>query len=74
MWEQVWEELVSAANKIFNWLPNIQMQGNADMCQLIKNPQNKEISISVLEKSLKNCNTVKIVRINSDNQLSFVHL
>ena len=70
-WEQVRDELVSATNIIFDWLPNNQMQGNADTCQLITNQQNKEISISVLGKSLKNCNTVKILGINFDNQLSF---
>ena len=31
--------LVSAVNIIFNWLPNYQMHGNADKCQLITNQQ-----------------------------------
>ena len=29
-WEQVRDELVSPTNIIFDWLPNNQMQGNAD--------------------------------------------
>jgi len=70
-WEQVKEELVSIANIIFSWLPNNQMKGNADKCQLITNQINKDISISILGKSLKNCDTVKILGISFDNHLSF---
>ena len=54
-WEQVRDELVSADKIIFSWLPNNQMQGNADKGQLITNHQNLEISISILGKSFKIC-------------------
>ena len=71
LWEEVANELETAALKIFEWLEINQMIGNADKSQLILNSSDKEIFISILNEKIYNSECAKILGVKCDNSLTF---
>ena len=71
LWEEVANELGTAALKIFEWLEINQMIGNADKSQLISNSSDKENFISVLNEKIYNSECAKILGVKFDSTLNF---
>ena len=70
-WGEVKEKLISSTEIIFTWLPNNQMVGNANKCQLITNQKNNLLSLKIGNDRLVNRETVKVLGITFDNHLTF---
>ena len=57
--------------KMFNWLSNNQMKGNADKCQFIMNESNTNLSIEIEGNRIHNKKEQKLLGVVFDNFLTF---
>ena len=69
-WDEVEEELNTAASTIFEWLSYNQMKGNAEKTEFIANTCN-ELSIAIQDQRISNSNRSKILGMTFDNILTF---